>query len=954
MLKKYYEQSSVVGVLDTRSYYIPFGDKKDAFGCRKKSSRFIDLDGKWTIEEYDSPLSVPDDFYKTAPDHEIEVPSCVQYYGYDRFQYTNVNYPFPYDPPYVPNVNPCYHYQRKVAIKKAKGERYYLNFEGVDSCFYLYVNDEFAGFSQVAHRQSEFDVTDLIKNGENKLDVLVLKWCMGSYLEDQDKLRFTGIFRDVYILARPEGHVVDYKITTALDGTVTFALLGGTSATVELCGDKKTVNAGETAAFKVENPRLWSAEEPNLYDMLIECNGEYIGERVGIRTTRVQNGVYLFNDKPIKLMGVNRHDFNPRTGATVTIENIIEDFTLMKKLNVNAIRTSHYPNRPEFYKLADEYGFYVMDESDLESHGVVARFTGYENANYDEIADDPQFRQAIIDRQKCNIGRDKNRPCVFAWSMGNECAYGDNFADALRWIKANDDRPVHYESLFHVDRKKHGEDYYYSEPVDMVSRMYPEPDWLIHGYLDDAKETRPLVLCEYCHSMGNGPGDFKEYWDIIRTSNRLMGGFVWEWADHGVLYGGVGQRYGGDFGETLHDGNFCMDGIISADRKLTQKSMEMKKAYEPVEFALGKDGVTVKSRNFFAAIVGTLTVTRKDMGKVLSVEKHAVSLAPGEQAVYPAAAAHVVIASLTLDKPVGLLEKGHELGRAGWTNESVHDYTDKHYKSVSITENGRYIGVVTPSAEYVVDKANAAITSIKGKNGALLKTPLALNLWRAPTDNDRNVRRDWENCRYYEIFSEVREVTAVGNCVRFTGKIAPVKLEPVAAYTLTYEFFDEGVSASIEYEFAGWTTFPPRVGLCAELDKSFDKVRYYGYGSNEAYIDRRYSCIKDVYEDSVDNMFVRYVKPQENGSHYGTELMEITDGKSTLRAEGDFSFSALPYSAATLTHTAHDWQLPEKTATHLSLDFFMSGIGSNSCGPWLKEEWQAPKKGKGFIALFVK
>lgn len=433
-----------------------------------------------------------------------------------------------------------------------------------------------------------------------------------------------------------------------------------------------------------------------------------------------------------------------------------------------------------------------------------------------------------------------------------------------------------------------------------------------------------------------------------------MGGFVWEWADHGVLYDGIGQRYGGDFGETLHDGNFCMDGIISADRKITQKSLEMKKVYEPVEFTLTKDGLTVRSRNFFAPIEGTLTVTRKNMGKVLTTEKHALKLAPREETTYTVDPAHVVIASITLDEAVGLLEKGHEIAHAGFTDESVHDYTDNHYKSVEITETGRHVLVTTPAASYVVDKANAAIVSIKGKNGEILETPLALNLWRAPTDNDRNVRRDWENCRYYEIFSEVREVTVANNAVRFTGKIAPVKLEPVATYSLVYEFFDEGVSAAIEYEFAPWTTFPPRVGLVTALDKKFGKVRYYGYGSNESYIDRRVSCVKDVYDDTVDNMFVRYVKPQENGSHYGTEFMEITDGKTTLRAENNFSFSALPYSAATLTHIAHDWELPASEYTHLSLDFVMSGIGSNSCGPWLSEKWQAPKKGKGVITLLVK
>ena len=397
-----------------------------------------------------------------------------------------------------------------------------------------------------------------------------------------------------------------------------------------------------------------------------------------------------------------------------------------------------------------------------------------------------------------------------------------------------------------------------------------------------------------------------------------------------------------------------MDGIISADRKITQKSLEMKKIYEPLEFTLSKDGLTVRSRNFFAPINATLTVTRKSMGETLTTEKHALCLSPGDEATYPVEQAHVIIASVTLDKAEGLLEKGHEIAREGFTDESVHDYTDKHYKSVEITETGRRVIVTTPAASYVLDKANAALVSIRGKNGEILESPLALNLWRAPTDNDRNVRRDWENCRYYEIFSEVREVTVANNSVRFTGKISPVKLEPVATYSLTYEFFDEGVSAAIEYEFAKWTTFPPRVGFAATISKKYDKVRYYGYGSNESYIDRRISCIKDVYADTVDNMFVRYVKPQENGSHYGTEFMEITDGKTTLRAEGNFSFSALPYSAATLTHTAHDWELPAAESTYLSLDYFMSGIGSNSCGPWLSEKWQTPRQGKGIITLIVK
>ena len=953
MLKKYFENTNAVNVQDTHCYYIPFKKSEDPFAPRRESGRYLDLNGKWKIKAYESFLDVEDDFYLSEPSDDIDVPSCVQYYGYDHFQYTNVNYPFAYNPPYVPNMNPTFHYRRTVNIAKKDGERQYLIFEGVDSCFYLFVNNKFVGFSQISHRLSEFDVTDFVSDGENKIDVLVLKWCMGSYLEDQDKLRFTGIFRDVYILSRPCGHVVDYKIDTALDGTVAFTLQGGTYAEVELQGEKKKVEVGDTVTFKIENLILWSAENPHLYDMIISCGDEVIGEKVGIRTTEVKDGSYLFNGKPIKFRGVNRHDFNPKTGATVTVENIIEDLTLMKQLNVNAIRTSHYPNCPEFYQLCDKYGFYVMSESDCESHGACSRNVIDGPNNFDEIACDPQFEQGILERQKCCVMRDKNRPCIVSWSLGNECSYGENFAKALRWVKVNDDRPVHYESLWHVDRAKFGEDYYYSEPVDMVSRMYPEPEWMTDGYLNDPKETRPLVLCEYCHAMGNSPGDIKEYWDIIYSSDRFMGGFVWEWADHGVLYGGKGLRYGGDFGETLHDGNFCMDGIISADRKLTQKSMEMKKAYEPVKFFKCGNTLKITSRLYFEPIEGTLTLTYKNMGKVISETKTKIRIAPNETFEIGLEKAHVVIASVALDKPQPLLKKNHEIAREGWTEETDVS-TKKTATKIEIKDCTRFIAVTTPSAEYKLDKANASIASITRENTQILKKPLELNIWRAPTDNDRIVVNAWNECRYYEVFGEVRKVEIEKNVVRFSGHIAPVKLVPSALFTLTYEFYDNAVTAKIDYEFSEFAKYPPRVGFATKLDKSFDKVKYYGYGPYESYIDKRIACVKDVYESKVKDLMVHYLKPQENGSHYGCEFMEITNGKTTLRVEDNFSFSALPYSAQMLGTAKHDYELKKSDGTYLCLDWFMSGIGSNSCGPRLKKCYEVPKKGSGSITIIVK
>lgn len=961
MLPKYYQQIASVNVLDTRAYYIPFTGEKNAFSSRQNSAQFLSLNGAWKIREFESVMDVNDDFYLTAPTQEITVPSCVQLNGFDKIQYTNVNYPFPYNPPYVPNLNPAYHYQRTFTLDKKVG-KHYLNFEGVDSCFYLYVNDKFVGFSQISHRVSEFDVTDFLVAGENKVDVLVLKWCMSSYLEDQDKLRFTGIFRDVYLLSRPEGHIVDYKIKTDMCGNVSFTLLDGDNASVTFNGEQKIVNRGETAEFKVKNPLLWSAENPYLYDMIIFSNGEYIGEKVGLRTSEVKNGVYLFNGKPIKFHGVNRHDFNSKTGMTVTIENLIEDLTIMKKLNVNAIRTSHYPSMPEFYQLCDKYGFYVMDESDLESHGVVARYVAYEGANYDEIANDPQFEYGIIERQKCNVLRDKNRPCVVMWSLGNECSYGVNFEKALRWVKQADDRPVHYESLWNVYDYNgiSRDDHYYGEPLDMVSRMYPPIEWM-EDYLRDERETRPLVLCEYCHAMGNSPGDLGDYWKLMRSSDRFMGAFIWEWADHGLILSDGVQRYGGDYGETLHDGNFCMDGIISADRKILQKSEEMKKIYEPVEFSLEKGVLTIKTRNYFENFKATLNLTYKNMGEVVKTESAQLDIAPNEETTIKLDDAHVTIASIVLNKADGLLESGYEVAREGWTKD-VRDYTEKTATAVTVTKMGRYTEVVAKDTIYKLDNATAQIVSIVGKNGEILRSPLALNVWRAPTDNDRNVRREWEVCRLYETYSEPRTCEVAGNTVRYEGKISPVKMTPVVEYTLTYEFFDNAVTASIQYKTAdyfqkgnyGNSFFLPRIGFETQLDKSFDKVRYYGYGANEAYIDKRLACIKDVYEYTVGVSDDEYVRPQEHGSHFGSEFMELTDGKTTLRVENNFSFSCLPHSAKTYTNTAHSWELPESDATHLCIDYFMSGMGSNSCGPRLDKKYQVPSTGKGSVTIIVK
>ena len=576
---KEFEKFDRIGTTPHRSYYIPFAEKdtvrtKHGILDRTSSSRFTSLDGVWQIKQLDH---VEDFDVNEMLGESIPVPACVQMHGYDHIQYLNIRYPFPVTLPHLPYENPCWHYRRTLNIKKKKGERYYINFEGVDSAFYLYINGEFKGYSQISHATSEFDITDLAVNGENTIDVLVLKWCISTYLECQDKFRFSGIFRNVYMLTRPEGHITDYKIETTIndkDGRLTFINESNVDIKIVLEANSVIVPAKMKAEMVVSDVRLWTAEEPNLYTLELYANGEKIIESIGFRTVTIDGKVFKINGKPVKLKGVNRHDFHCETAATVSLEDLAKDVHLMKELNVNAVRTSHYPNSPEFYMLCDKFGLYVMDEADLEMHGACSRDGRYDIPLWEEYAENDFFTPGITDRHVALVERDKNRPSVIIWSLGNESSFGKAFFKGANYIKNRDKtRPVHYEGLQNADPK-----YYYTELVDMVSMMYPSFDKIRTDVLENKKENRPFVLCEYTHAMGNSCGDIAAYWDMIYNNEQMMGGFVWEWADHGIKTD-EGFLYGGDFKEPEHDGNFCADGLLTPDRKIKSNALEMMAVY---------------------------------------------------------------------------------------------------------------------------------------------------------------------------------------------------------------------------------------------------------------------------------------------------------------------------------------------------------------------------------------
>ena len=576
---KEYQSFDRIGTMPHRSYYIPFAEDdavktKHSIIDRTSSSRFTTFDGVWQIKQLDH---VEDFDVNDMLGDSIPVPACVQMHGYDNIQYLNIRYPFPVMLPHLPYDNPCWHYRRTFNLKKKANEKYYLNFEGVDSAFYLYINGQFKGYSQISHATSEFDITELAVNGENTVDVLVLKWCISTYLECQDKFRFSGIFRNVYMLTRPENHITDYKIETSFsddNGILTFINESPVSIKISLENNDVIVPAGMKSEMVVPNVKRWTADEPNLYTLELYANGEKIIEKIGFREIKIDGKVFRINGEAVKLKGVNRHDFNCETAATVSLEEMARDIHLMKELNVNAVRTSHYPNSPEFYMLCDTFGIYVMDEADLEMHGACSRDGRYDMELWSEYAENDFFTPGITDRHVALVERDKNRPSVIIWSLGNESSFGKAFFKGANYIKNRDKtRPIHYEGLQCADPK-----YYFTELVDMVSMMYPSFETIREKVLDNPKETRPFVLCEYTHAMGNSCGDIAEYWDMIYNNEQMMGGFVWEWADHGIKTD-KGFLYGGDFKEPEHDGNFCADGLLTPDRKLKSNALEMKAVY---------------------------------------------------------------------------------------------------------------------------------------------------------------------------------------------------------------------------------------------------------------------------------------------------------------------------------------------------------------------------------------
>ena len=993
IVPRYYENLSVLheNTMPARAYYIPASRRMDNLvEHREESDRMQLLNGTWKFQYFNSIYDIQNSFfeknYDTENFDEIQVPSVWQMAGYDTHQYTNIRYPFPFDPPYVPQDIPCGAYVHTFEYSRdEKAPKSFLNFEGVDSCFYVWINGSYIGYSQVSHMTSEFDVTDVLQDGTNTVAVLVMKWCDGSYLEDQDKFRMSGIFRDVYILKRPKQAISDYHIKTRIEDmlakveiemkfysplNVKISIEDRNGAVVAL----GSIAEEGTAVLEIASPELWNTENPYLYKLILETENEVIVDHIALRKIEIKDQVIYLNGQKIKFRGVNRHDSDPVTGFTINPEQITTDLTLMKQHNFNAIRSSHYPNAPFFYEMCDKYGFMVIDEADIEAHGPFMIYRK-EDTDYnrfkrwnEKIADDPVWEEAIVDRVKLMVERDKNRFCIVMWSMGNESAYGCNFEKALEWTKNFDpDRITQYESARY---RNYDETYDYSN-LDVYSRMYPALSE-IQEYLDK-DGSKPFLLVEYCHSMGNGPGDFEDYFQMIQDNDKMCGGFVWEWCDHAIAHGTAENgktiyAYGGDHGEEIHDGNFCMDGLVYPDRTVHTGLLEYKNVYRPARvISYNKESGELVLHNYmdFDDLKDYVKISYELAQDGLVISKGILpefSVAPHSEGKInlkinvPESGKCYLKFIYHLKKELPLLDEDHILGfdeievskdgakcklAEKWLQKTAVD------SELQVNENDTQIHIKGREFAYTIDKRTALFTEMKFAGREYLNHPMELNIWRAPTDNDMYIKSEWKKAHYDKAYTRAytTEVVQGKHGVKITSHASVVAetVQKILDVTITWKIEAAGkIDADIEVTKDDEFPDLPRFGVRMFLDKKLSAARYFGMGPQESYCDKHQAASHGLYHANVDDLHEDYIRPQENGSHYDCEYVELNNSRYgiVVSAENAFSFNASYYTQEELEKKTHNYELTESDSVVFCVDYALNGIGSNSCGPVVLDQYR--------------
>ncbi|MBQ8381056.1 MAG: DUF4981 domain-containing protein [Clostridia bacterium] len=983
----YHETLDVLhlGCEKPRSYFIPYkSESKAKKDLRDLSFFFKTLIGEWNFKFFPSVAMISDpmavEFAKTD---RIEVPMNWQHdlgRGFDTPNYTNTNYPYPIDPPFVPNDNPLGVYSRKFTLKADDlcGKDVMLNFEGVDSCFYLYVNGSFAGYSQVSHATSEFNVTKLVREGENEVRLAVLKWCDGSYLEDQDMYRASGIFREVYLLFRDKVRIDDIFVHTDTEESFSYAdisLDAKANGSLEIeytlsDAEGRVLLSGKGMASegmklgRIDSPRLWSDEDPYLYGLTLKAGEEVIYIPVGVRRVEIIGNVVYINGKKVKARGVNRHDSHHLLGHATPMEHVLRDLYIIKAHNCNMIRTSHYPNDPRFYALCDKLGLYVVDEADLECHGIGI----YRDGN--EFTTNPEWTEAYLDRAERMLERDKNHPSIIMWSVGNESGAGLNHTKMIEYYRSRDNsRLIHAEDesrrAENIERQlAKGKEMpiapdVYREHIDLESGMYLPIELLLEKYLGEDKKY-PVFLCEYCHAMGNSPGDLADYWKLIREYDNFFGGCVWEFTDHSATVGDnvfydPHFTYGGDFKDFPNDGNFCVDGLVYPDRRVHTGLLELKIAQAPVDLEYNDGILTVKSYRYFTDM--------KDLSLVYTVEVNG-------EAVKSARIGELDVSALgskdfRLDLPevtegiVTLNASVRNNTETPWAKIGYEIFQkqfillDKPVKETpeclgaKLSESGECYTVSFGETAVRISRSSGLITSIVHEGKEMICEPVTPVIWRAPTDNDRRIKLKWIESGYDRMAVKCYSVSAVSleDGVTVESKLSLGAAPYRTAIRMTVKYtFSEGSAIKVLCDAEVREGLPPlpRFGFKFKLPYGFEDVKYFGYGPYESYEDKRLASRLSELKTTVKDNFEPYVRPQENSAHFGCRWAVLTDtvGHGMMFASDSFSLSASHFTPEQLTVAAHDYELcPEREATVI-IDYRNAGIGSNSCGPELAPRYR--------------
>ena len=1012
---KTWENHQIDGInrMPARAHFLTFPSKEKALlNNNRYTHAFKNLNGVWKFMFLDAPEYSPEGFFNSDFDvtkmDDITVPGNWQLQGYGKMHYSDLWYNFPINPPYVPTENPTGIYKRTFFVEESyRDKKIIIRFCGVDSAYHLWINGKEVGYSKVARNESEFDITDLIRVGEeNDVTVRVYQWSDGTYLEDQDMWWESGIFRDVELIGVPKDGINDYKVIADLDDeykngifkveaflrtikevNVTFELVDAGENTVFT----KTVVAKEGKACideVITNVNHWTAETPYLYKlfMTVEDDGqivEVIPQNVGFRNIKLNGETFLVNGVDIKFKGVNRHDYSPQNGRVVSREEIEKDIILMKQFNINAIRTSHYPNSYYLYDLCDEYGMYLIAETDLECHGF--ELTG----DYKWITDDPSWELAYVSRMTRMIERDKNHPAIIFWSLGNESAFGCNFRKMTDVAHEMDPtRLVHYEGDFDV------------ESADVYSTMYtwienPKKPYLMKDIIEKSK--KPHIHCEYCHAMGNGPGNLKDYQDLVYAHDKLQGGFVWEWFDHGIESftesGEKYYRYGGDFGDDPSNKDFCIDGLIMPDRTPSPGLYEYKKVIEPITTTavdIQKGIINLLSRYDFAnldrfnlvyKVMEDDVILQTGFMAVPSIEARAnkdITLPYDLSAIKVKPGAHYYVnISYQLREDTRYASSGHELATAQFElplREDTRYASSGHELATAQFELPLYKEgiMVRPEGILNVEKEHTTL-HVKGANFSLdfnlvngnlmnivrdgmqvLSKGPRLTLWRAPISNDMEIIDKLKKVYFLHLEHEV----VMNIDYHMEGNILKVEVDTINSTTnsawhfktkYVYTVCPSGdILIDVEGTPSGRVDLAPdmlpRIGVSMHLDKSMEHVRYFGMGPGENYADSKEAAQMGLYANTVDGLFTNYVIPQENGNHMGCKWVSMTNDRGMgllASTEGDFNFSASWYEDKDLDDAKHTCDLVKRDYIVFNVDYKQNALGTNSCGQWQLDKYRA-------------